>query len=54
MEGLASAWWRATVLEGPCASCTHVDGEKVGVGGTHNVGEEAIVGLVASRFALPR
>jgi hypothetical protein len=54
LEGLASAWWRVTVLEGPCTSCTHEDGEKAGVGGTHKVGEETGIGVVACRFALLR
>ena len=44
LEGLASAWWRATVLEGPGASCAHEDGEETGVGGTHEVGKKADVG----------
>jgi hypothetical protein len=54
LEGLTSAWLRATVLEGLGASCTHEDGEDVDMGGTHEDCEEAGVGGVASIFVLPR
>jgi hypothetical protein len=54
LEGLASAGWRATVLEGAGTSCAHEDGEEADVGGTQEAGEEAGEGGVASSFALPR
>ena len=52
LEGLTSVWWRATVLEGPGASCAHEDGEEAGVGGAHGISEEADVGGGCNTFGV--